>query len=354
MAIKPVRKRSEKSTKQELLDTLQPLAAELEEARASELNPERQLEERRSREAVKVAEDIATADIDQSIGTLKSTIGKALGEIAERFAAEGARFRGLQAAIASKEKELQELYGIEKAAASLAALIESQNQRRQQFESEMIKVKDELTAEIEATRTAWEQEKKQREAEMKDREAADKKARDRDKEEFAYAFKRDQQALRDQMADEKKKLEQEILTRRETGLRDLTEREKAVAVKEAELAALQARAAEFPKELESSVAKAVLDATERIKQEAKSREELLRKDFEGQKNVLSTRIEALERAVKDLTEQNAKLARQAETAYQKVQEIAEKAIEGSAQTKAYGELQKVLSEQSRRQSSEKA
>lgn len=353
MPTKPVRKRSEKSTKQELLETLEPVAAELAEARAAELNPERQLEERRSQEAVQVAETLAAEEVDRSIGNLKATIGKALGEVAERLAAESARFRSLQAAIASKEKELQELYGIERSAAALAALIESQNLRRQQFEAEMTQTREALSAEIESTRADWEREKKQHEAEIRERDAAEKKARERDKEEFIYAFKRDQQALRDQLADEKKKLEQELQTRREAGLRDLTEREKNLAVKEADAAALQAKVAAFPKELETSVTKAAKDATERIQLEARNRDELLRKEFEGQRNVLTTKIEGLEKTVKELADQNAKLARQLETAYQKVQEIAEKAIEGSAQAKAYSELQKVLADQGRKTAPEK-
>ena len=52
--------------------------------------------------------------------------------------------------------------------------------------------------------------------------------------------------------------------------------------------------------------------------------------------MLSTRIESSDKAVKDFAEQNAKLET-TETAYQKVQEIAEKAI-SSAQAKPRAEL----------------
>jgi hypothetical protein len=233
MPIKPTRKRADKSTKQELLETLAPVAEDLTAAHAAELNPQRQLDDRRAQEAVKVAESIATEEVDRSIGNLKASIGKALGELGERLASETAKFRSLQTAIASKEKELEELYGIEKSAATLAALIEAQTLRKQQFEAEMASTRETLSAEIESTRAEWERENKQREAETRERDTADKKAREREKEEFTYAFKREQQALRDQLADEKKKLEQEILSKRETGLRDLAEREKILATKEA-------------------------------------------------------------------------------------------------------------------------
>jgi hypothetical protein len=48
-----------------------------------------------------------------------------------------------------------------------------------------------------------------------------------------------------------------------------------------------------------------------------------------------------------------KLAGQLEAAYQKVQEIAEKAIEGSSQAKSLADLQKLLAEQGRKSPAEK-
>ena len=51
----PTRKKSEKSTKQEMLDAYQTLAQQLEEKRAAELAPERRAEEKRTQEAVRVA-----------------------------------------------------------------------------------------------------------------------------------------------------------------------------------------------------------------------------------------------------------------------------------------------------------
>ena len=114
------------------------------------------------------------------------------------------------------------------------------------------------------------------------------------------------------------------------------------------------RTRSVPKELESAVDRAVKESTERLKVEAKNREDLLRKEFEGTRNVSVARIEALEKMAKDLSDQNGKLSKQLETAYQKVQEIAEKAIEGSSQARSLADLQKLLAEQSRKTPAEKA
>ncbi len=350
----PPKRLSEKNTKQEMLDAYQALVRQLEERRAAELRPERRLEEKQAQEAVTVATGLSPDVVERALGNLKADIGKSLAEVGERMAAEVTRFKAIQRAVESKERELQELYGIEKAAASLAALIEAQNQKRQEFEIELGRQKEELTREIETTRADWEKEKKSHEAEIREREALEKKAREREKEEFTYLFKRDQQMARDKLNDEKAGLEKEILAKRESMAKELAEREKAVAAQEKELAELKQKAAAFPKELESAVAKAVKEVTDRLTLESKNRDELLRKEFEGQRNVSVARIEALEKMAKDLSDQNGKLSKQLEIAYQKVQEIAEKAIEGSSQAKSLADLQKLLAEQSRKTPAEKA
>lgn len=348
-----VPKLSDKNTKQEMLEAYRTLVRQLEEKRAAELQPEKRLQEKRADEAVAAATDLTPDGVERALGNLKADIGQNLAQIAERMAAEVARFKTVQKAVEAKERELRELYDIDKAAASLAALIEAQNQKRRAFEVELAAQKEDLAREIETTRAEWEREKKGRDLEGRERDAVDKKAREREKEEFAYLFKREQQAARDKLNDEKAALEREILAKRDTVTKELAEREKAVAAQENDLADLRQRVTAFPKELESAVERAVKEATERLKADAKGREELLRKESEGERNVSAARIEALEKIAKDLSDQNAKLAKQLEAAYQKVQEIAEKAIEGSAQAKSLADLQKLLAEQARKPSAER-
>jgi hypothetical protein len=348
------KKVSEKSTKQEMLEAYQTLAKQLEEKRAAELAPERQLEEKRGEEAIKVAATVAPEGIDREIGHVKAEIGKMLADVSDRLASESARFRSVQKAVQSKEAELKELYGIEKAAVSLAALIEAQNQKRMEFEAAMAAERERLQAEMDALRAEWDKEKKAHDAELKERDTNEKKARDREREDFTYNFKRDQQTMKDKLADERETLEKEIAGKREAFQKEFAERERSITEREKELADLRSRTAGFPKELEIAVAQAVKDATDRIKLEAKNREELMRKEFEGERNVLTARNETLEKVNKDVFAANAKLAQQLEAAYQKVQDIAEKTVEGSSQSKTLADLQKMLVEQSRKGGAEKA
>lgn len=349
----PVKKLTDKNTKQEMLAAYQALSKRFEEKRQAELNPERRLEEKKAQEAIKAATAVAADGIDREIGDLKSQISKMLADLSEKLATEAARFRNLKIAAEAKEHELQELYGIEKVATSLAALIEAQNEKRCDFEAEAAAQREELKREIDETRLTWQKESQAHEVEARERDAAEKKTRDREKEQFQYAFKREQQALRDKFNDEKSSLEKELQLKKETLEKEFSERERVLVESEAELNTLRTKASAFPKELEDTLGKAVKEATDRLKLEAKNREELARKEFEGERNVLTTRVESLEKTVKDLSEQNSRLSKQHEAAYQKVQEIAEKTIESAGHAKSLADLQKMLVEQGRKTAAEK-
>lgn len=347
------KKLSMTSTKQEMMEAYHGLLKQLEEKKEAELKPEKKLEEKKAKEVVQVADSLSAEGVGKEISSLKSEIGKMLTQIADKLEEEVNKFKAIQKAIELKEKELRELYEIEKSAMALAALIETQVQKRQLFEAEMAARKEELNQEIQSHRSEWAKEKSDYEAEIKERDLAEKKRREREKEEYEYTFKRQQQIAKDKFEEEKAKLEKEIQAKKEQMEEELKGREKIIAEKEEELNELRKKAALFPKELEAAVSKAVKETTERMNLDAKNREELLKKEFIGEKNVLTTRIESLEKTVKEQSAQIASLSQLQEKAYQKVQDIAVKAIEGSSSFKSLTSLQQLLSEQVKKPSQEK-
>jgi hypothetical protein len=341
------------NTKQEMLEAYQAVLKQLEAQREAELKPEKRIEEKKAKEVIQVAESLSSEGVAKEISNLKIETSKTLAQISDRLEEEVNKFRAIQSAIALKERELQELYEIEKSAVALAALIESQNQKRESFESEMAEKKEALSQEIEALRAEREKEKNDYETEIKERDVAEKKRRDREKEEYEYSFKREQKLAKDRFEDEKAKLEKEIQIKKEQMQGELNEREKVVAEKEEELNELRKKVNFFPKELETAVAKAIKENTDRLNLEAKNREELAKKEFMGERNVLTTRIESLEKSVKEQNEQIAKFSQQLEKAYQQVQDIAVKTIEGSSTIKSFANLQQWISEQTRKAPQEK-
>jgi hypothetical protein len=347
------KKLSLSNTKQEMLEAYSAILKQLEAQREAELKPEKKLEEKKAKEVIQVAESLSSEGVARGISTLKIEAGKMLAQISDRLEEEIQKFKAVQNAIVLKEKELQELYEIERSAVTLAALIESQNQKRQAFEIEMAEKKEALSQEIEALRAQREQEKKEYEEEIKERDMTEKKRREREKDDYQYSFTREQKLTKDTFEDGKSKLEKEIQVKKEQMESELKEREKAIVGREDELNELRKKAGVFPKEMETAVAKAIKETAEKLTLEAKNREELVKKEFIGERNVFTTRIESLEKSVKEQNEQIAKLSQQLEKAYQQVQEIAVKTIEGSSTIKSFANLQQWISEQTRKVPQEK-
>lgn len=334
---KTTKKLSTTNTKQEMLDTYNDLLAQLETKRETETTPEQKVAEKAVKQVVSVADALTTDSIIRDISSLKAEVGKVLTTLSDRLEQEAGRYEAVKRAIIEKEKELSEIYEIQKAASSLSALIEAHNLKKDEFEADMADRKETLTREIDETRQEWQKEKAQRIAEVKELEAVEAKKRSRDKEEFEYNLQRERQSARDAFEkekagfeEEKTRMEREIAQRREIADRELAEREQAIARQEQELADLRAQVAAFPKELETTLAREVKQAVERVKSEAETKLTLAAKESEGERNVYEARIFALESKVKEQSEQVARLTAQTEKAYTQVQDIAVKAVEGSA------------------------
>ncbi len=339
---KPVRKLTATNTKQEMLDSYNDLLKQFEEKREVDMTPEVKVAEKVVKQAVAVADTLTTEGIVREISSLKLEVGKVLTGLSDQLEQEAGRYESVKRAISDKEKELAEIYEIQKAASSLAALIESQHQKKEEFEADMASRKEILTREIDEIRAEWQKEKQQRAAEEKEQAAVEAKRKAREKEEFDYALQRNRQLAKDAFEKEKAEygeragaLEREIALRREQSDRSFAEREQAIAGQEQELADLRGRVVSFPQELEKSVAAAVKAAVDKQQFEVKYRLELLQKEFDGEKNVLTTRITSMETVIKEQAARIGKLNEQIEKSYSQVQDIALKAVEGSAAFKAF-------------------
>jgi hypothetical protein len=331
------------NTKKEILEAYNQLVGKLEEHAGEELRPEKEKEERRDREVTVVAEELAAVTVSQAIGGIKTEIGAALTDIAARIEEQTDRYRKVKEAVAVKEKELAAIFEIEKSAYSLAALVEAQKQKRAAFEEEMASRREELDSAIKRGRTSWEQEQAEAKARAGEQQEQLEKARRREQEEYDYMLKRDREQKTNALQDEINRLEKELHQKRdefekkvaakESGLK---EREAAVAQEEKRIVALDIQVEKFPRELEDGIKRAVKETAERLTAEAAKNEELLRKTFEGEKNVLITRIQSLEQISADQKKQIELLASQLDKAYGKVQDIAVKAV-SSPRERYYGE-----------------
>jgi len=344
----PARKISLRNTKQEMLEAYKELSKQLQEKQKEELKPQARIEGKMEKESVAAADSLSLEGIGREVGNLKSEIGKMLVQLSNRLEEGITKYENVKKATEIKEKELEEIYEIEKTSSSLIALLEVQRQKREQFEADMAAEKVALEQAIQSRRADWDREVKQREAELQEAAVAEKKKREREIEEYRYGFQREQQLSREKFEDEKARWEREGQLKKEEMERELALRETAIAERENDLETLRKRAEAFPKELEEAVNKAILETAENKKKEYENQKELMAKEFTGERNVLTARIDSLEKTIKEQNQQISKLSSQLEKSYTQVQDIAVKAVEGSHTMKSFGNLEQIISEQSRK------
>lgn len=347
---------SMKNTKKELLEAYHQALAQVQEKEKTLLKPEQTLKQKKESEVVTSVARHSAEGVVQEIDQLKVDMTKMLADVADKLAREVERFEKTQLAIEIKERELKQIYEIDKTAATLAALIEAQQQEKQRFEEEMETERENLAHEIKETRLHWERKRTEYEAKAKEQAQEQAKQRKRQEEEYQYDFEREKQLARDKFEDEKTRLlaekatlEKEMALLRDQTEKGLQEREKRIAEQENQFKSLQAQVDGFPQKLKSAVEQAVKDATERLELQAQYRQDLQQKEHQGEKNVLTARIQSLEKTVREQTEQLTKLSQHQEAAYQKVQDVAVKAIEGASRVGAFHELQQTLVDQTKKQ-----
>lgn len=350
---------SMKNTKRELLEAYEEALEQLRQKEKAQLKPEKTLQAKKETEVLTTVKDISADKVSRDINQLRSEVNGMLSELGEKLAGEVGRFETTQKAITIKERELKEIYEIERSTGTLAALIESQHQKTESFEAEMVAKKEALTREIETLRKQGEKDKAARQAEAKEWQQQQAKDRKREEEEYRYAFDREKQLARDKFEDEKARLlaEKEAIaeqtrTLKERTEKELQEREQRLVEREGQLDSLQAQVDAFPKQLEAAVAKVTKETTERVQLEAKYRQDLMQKEFDGEKNVLTSRIQSLEKSLREQSEQLSRLGQQQEAAYQKVQDVAVKAIEGASRAGSFEALQRSLKQQPEKKSEE--
>jgi DNA repair exonuclease SbcCD ATPase subunit len=324
------------NTKKELLEAYQVAKKLFENQNQDLLDAEKARKRMEKKVATATADAQAAQDPVKRLHDLRGAISRELGDLAERFENEIETYRKIQSAIETKQAELDTIYEVETAASDLAALIDAQRVKKEQFNQEMGVQKAAFESEIQEMRAQWEREKADHDRQVAEEKAGLEKKRQREKEEYEYSYAREKEQRKNALEDELQALEKEIAVQRndfERGVKDRTEaldaREEAVASREKEADALQKEVDSFPKRLDAAVQTAVADITKQLSRDFESDKTLMQARFDGEKNVLTGKIEALEKMVSAQAAQIDDLSKKSELAYEKVQDIANKAVSAS-------------------------
>jgi hypothetical protein len=327
-----------KNTKKEMLEIISNLQKEMEHIEKAALNPQKIKQEQKEVSVIQRAEAVVKSDLNAQMNSLKTAIAKELSEISDKFENEISSYKNLLEATDIKKKELETIYGIEREALSLTLLIESQKKQKEDFELSFKQRQGNLNTEINAAKLNWEKEKKDFIEASKEQKTLLDKERKREAEEYDYKTNREREIERNKYADEIEKVKKDITAKKEeyekfyqTKTEEIVLREEAVSEREKKMSELEKTVEAYPEELEKAVNKAIADTEKRISNDFQKNEILLSQTHVGEINVLNAKIAAFEATVKDQAKQIEKLAQSQEKAYDKVQSIANKAVEGAAE-----------------------
>lgn len=331
------------NTKKEILAAYDRALNKITDLETKLLNPEKKLEEKKEQNLKIQAKKIVEDNLDKTFSNLKNHLDSVLNDALTKIEEQVKKYQTMEEAISFKQKELEEIYEIEKTSSTLAALIEAQNEKQVKFELEMAERKKNLETELAALKASIEKEKADYEQEIKAQKLQDKQDRERKTEEYQYNFKRikllAENELKDQIAAEKHQFDNEI----EQKQKELETRENKLKAAETELAELRKKVAAFDSTLTAAVDKTRKETTEHVKLNLKHELELTEKQYAGEKEVLLTRIASLEEKVKEQNIMISSLSNKLESSYDKVQNVAVKAIEGASKSNYQG-MKEVINE----------
>ncbi len=284
----------------------------------------------------------------QSLDQLQVNFGSAAGNLSEQLLAEATQLAELQAAIARETEQLAELHDLtEIDDDTCEQLLQTYDDNRKTFAEEFEQRQDTLSQELAALQQAWAKERTDQRRAIQARDRDERQARERDEAEYGYnrdlarrlAQETQEQAMQQRYA--------ELAAARQAQAKAWQEREAAIAEREQDYAAAQAKMDAFPSEREAKIAQGKAEGKGIGNYQAKVKADLRRQEIEGERQNYDLRLAALDRTLAAQDERLAVLADQLDAALTQVQDLAVKAIEGSANQRSFEALKEVTLEQAR-------
>jgi hypothetical protein len=333
---------SDKNTKAQILAEYERTLAQLNEARSQTLNPAAVKKTKRKREVVEKTQGITTDAVEKSLQTVRNRAAALLSELEDTLKGEVEQLRTVEEAIQLREEEVAEVFGIEKEASSLAALLEAQVQKKQAFEVEMAEARDNFRKEQERARQAWQEEKAEHKRAFELQTQLDQERRDRELEDYKYNFGREERQKLDSLEDQLREQSKTYNATVEAREKVLAEREEQISKRETEFTAAQARVAELEAQLETKVADAIEDTKKSMNASKAIAESAIKREYQAQITVLEGKLETTESQLTNAQSRVGRLEEDLSAARAEVQAVALRALDAGSAKEALAAVQNTV------------
>lgn len=295
-------------------------------------------------EAQKIQDTIAR------LTQLQAGFGSAVSDLSEKLTVRASKLEELRELSDRETEQLAQLYDItEIDDDTLDNLIEQYETDAKTFSEEFDRQRETLEQALSERQQAWRKEQAEHEQAIKERNDRDRKARERDEETYRYELENQRQREQEQYKQSQQELYRQLQEDREATEQQWEERERAIAEREQQFEDYKAKVEAFPQELEATVKRGKETGRNIGQYQAKVKADLYAKEVEGQKQSYELQLQSLEETIGDREARIQTLSKQLDAALKQVQDLAVKAIEGSANQNSLQAIKDIAIEQAKNQ-----
>jgi hypothetical protein len=288
-----------------------------------------------------------------NLDSLQLGFGSAVSQLSEKLTTEAAKLAEIRECVTTEIADLQTLHGLAVDDDTFETLIEDYQTSSKAFDVELKARQEAQQLEVQSLTKAWQKEQEQNGITIKERVELDRKSSQREVQEYKYNLDLERKIDREQYEQQQAGLYYELAETKEVQEKAWSERELALSDREKLFHEAKDKVAAFVQDKEKAIDKAKGEGKGIATWQAKIKSDLYGKEVEGQKRFYDGRIESLEDTIGNQNERLNSLSKQLEAALKQVQDLAVKAIEGSANANSYQTLKEITLEQAKSQAKTK-
>jgi hypothetical protein len=315
------------NTKTNLLDEFEKILAERRSQAFRVATKEEEADRERNRNVLETVSQYTADGIVRGLADLQLDFGAIVSGLATRLTGETDKLGDLRRGIAVETERLQTLRQSRIVADTLYLRNQEHQSTLRSLEQEAAQNRETLDQEIAATRKQWEQE--QTGFTVNTSESSDLLGQERQRQEadYAYETERSRKIATDEYEETQRQTERHLQETATLKEKDWAERDRVLAANQAKLQEFQQKIAVFPAELEEAIKKSREDGIRDANQDAKTKADLLAKEWDANQQRYTLQIQSLEAKIDKQTEQIADLASQLQATLRQSQDLALRAFD---------------------------
>ena len=309
---------------------------------AQQLNPETIAAAKQKETVLTKANTTVESSVAEIVESVRTTVDTALTTLTSEFEAKTEELKNLDVAITLQNGELEEVYGIQREAGTLAALINAHEATKEKQALENADIKQKHAIALEEIKRETKDAEKEHQTKLAEQKAIREQEQKRAEAEWNYDFKRKQQQKEDELADLEAAKKKEFAEREAA----LQAREDAVKEREDKINELEAKVAEIPTLIATAESKAAGKAKGIAEKEAKFEVEKLEATKNAEIRILENKVELMQSQLDTERETNKGIAGQLSDAYARLENVATASVEGQKAQETISKIVTMANEKS--------